>query len=197
MRQIATNANNNVSGDAETDYTLGIYQSIGMKSVSFFPFLTRYITGYKEFHDYLSAPKPSETMFDAAVEHMKLSTRQYAKRQVSWIRNKLLPAVYTANAKESLVPAYLLDATGKNTPLIHLCILIKLYFQVLGEDWNKNVRDLGIRLAEGIFICPLWIYGLTRLAPVTDFLAERDLPDPLTLSDDAKRMMSIKEKFAE
>ncbi|KAG6878762.1 hypothetical protein C0993_008061 [Termitomyces sp. T159_Od127] len=155
MRQIATSADN---GD---DYTLGIYQSIG----------------YKEFHDYLSAPDPSETMFDAAVEHMKLSTRQYAKRQVSWIRNKLLPAVYTANAKESLVPTYLLDATGK-CPLTCTHALITPDFQVLGEDWNKNVRDLGIQIAQ-------------------DFLAGGDLPDPLALSDNAKKMMTIEKKFAE
>ncbi|KAG6892050.1 hypothetical protein C0992_002114 [Termitomyces sp. T32_za158] len=102
MRQIATSGN--VPGNAETDYTLGIYQSIG----------------YKEFHDYLSAPQPSAAMFDAAVEHMKLSTRQYAKRQVSWIRNKLLPAVHTANTEELLAPTYLLDATGNFTPPSHV-----------------------------------------------------------------------------
>ncbi|KAG6891155.1 hypothetical protein C0992_010143 [Termitomyces sp. T32_za158] len=95
------------------------------------------LSRYKEFHDYLSAPQPSTAMFDAAVEHMKLSTRQYAKRQVSWIRNKLLPAVHMANTEELLAPTYLLDAT------------------VLGEDWNKNVRDLGIQLAEGEFLCSM------------------------------------------
>lgn len=66
---------------------------------------------------------------------MKLSTRKYAKRQVSWIRNKLLPAVFatgiTAGDDEGGVGsggvfdgehdsgerrvqmrAYVLDATG-------------------------------------------------------------------------------------
>ncbi len=50
---------------------------------------------------------------------MKISTRQYAKRQVSWIRNKLLPAAFATNnvARQDaekgreVVPAYLLDAT--------------------------------------------------------------------------------------
>ncbi|KAG6816955.1 hypothetical protein H0H87_001470 [Tephrocybe sp. NHM501043] len=95
LRQIAAAASSS-PGDVKTDYTLGIYQAIG----------------YKEFHEYLSAPEPSEKAFNAAVEHMKLSTRQYAKRQVSWIRNKLLPAVHMANSEETMVPTYLLDATG-------------------------------------------------------------------------------------
>lgn len=53
---------------------------------------------------------------------MKLSTRQYARRQVKWIRNKLLPAVYAANElhgkqaglaqRHDITPTFLLDATG-------------------------------------------------------------------------------------
>lgn len=56
---------------------------------------------------------------------MKLSTRKYAKRQVSWIRNKLLPAVFAAGDDEGggevhgdggerrvQMRAYVLDATG-------------------------------------------------------------------------------------
>ncbi|KAF5386706.1 hypothetical protein D9615_001730 [Tricholomella constricta] len=126
------------STKAKADYTLGIYQAIG----------------YKEFHDYLSAPEPSDKAFKAAVEHMKVSTRQYAKRQLSWIRNKLLPAVYTANAEEAVIPTYLLDAT------------------VLGDSWHKNVRDLG-------------------------FLAKQKLADPLSLSDNANKMMNIDRKAVE
>ncbi|RPD65827.1 tRNA isopentenyltransferase [Lentinus tigrinus ALCF2SS1-7] len=96
------------------DYTLGIYQAIG----------------YKEFHDYLSAAEPSETAFREAVEQMKLGTRRYAKRQVSWLRNKLLPAVNAANAaaraenNSPVVPTYLLDATE------------------LGDAWKTNVLDV-------------------------------------------------------
>ena len=66
----------------------------------------------------MTADEPSEAMFREAVEQMKLGTRRYAKRQVSWLRNKLLPAVNAANAAAQakngvpVVPAYLLDATG-------------------------------------------------------------------------------------
>jgi tRNA dimethylallyltransferase len=89
-----------------TDYTLGLYQAIG----------------YKEFRAFLSHPTPSsqagQKVFNEAVEAMKLSTRQYARRQVSWIRNKLLPATDAANAAGrksgvmEVVPTYMLDATG-------------------------------------------------------------------------------------
>lgn len=69
----------------------------------------------------MSAPEPSDTAFQEAVEEMKLGTRRYAKRQVTWIRNKLLPAVGAANAashaegETPMVSTYLLDATGEST----------------------------------------------------------------------------------
>jgi len=54
---------------------------------------------------------------------MKNGTRQYAKRQIRWLRNKLLPAVYNANSSRDdavpVVPLYLLDATGK---LVLICL---------------------------------------------------------------------------
>ncbi|KAF8964069.1 tRNA isopentenyltransferase [Flammula alnicola] len=93
-----------LNGTPTADYTLGIYQSIG----------------YKEFCAYLDAP--SEASFKDAAERMKISTRQYAKRQISWIRNKLMPAVDAVNVHENIVSLYLLDAT------------------VLGDDWSKNVQ---------------------------------------------------------
>ncbi|KAJ7043335.1 tRNA isopentenyltransferase [Mycena alexandri] len=96
------------------DYTLGIYQSIG----------------YKEFHGYLTAPSQTEKAFDAAVEDMKISTRQYAKRQISWIRNKLLPAIYATNTEELTVPTYLLDATE------------------LGDKWISSVRDPAVQITQ-------------------------------------------------
>lgn len=76
-------------------------------------------SGYKEFHAYLNASDPSEKLFQMAIERMKLSTRKYAKRQIGWIRNKLLPVVHAANAESIsetgtlVTPTYLLDATGE------------------------------------------------------------------------------------
>ena len=112
------------------DYTLGIYQAIGTNgrylAVRLLYGLTTRGLGYKEFHDYLSSPSPSDAAFREAVEQMKLGTRRYAKRQVTWIRNKLLPAVNAANAASQaetgspVVPTYLLDATGMDTSWPHM-----------------------------------------------------------------------------
>ncbi|KAF8841003.1 tRNA isopentenyltransferase [Paxillus ammoniavirescens] len=93
----------------EPDYTLGIYQCIG----------------FKEFRDFLSSPAASAKTFSNGVEDMKRSTRKYAKRQVAWLRNKLVPAIHTANAsvdcKVPVASMYLLDATA------------------LGDEWTSNV----------------------------------------------------------
>jgi len=68
--------------------------------------------GSKEFFNYLSNSEPSQSGFSQAVDRMKLSTRQYAKRQISWIRNKLIPASESANREDMSTPFYLFDATG-------------------------------------------------------------------------------------
>ncbi|KAF7359448.1 tRNA dimethylallyltransferase, mitochondrial [Mycena sanguinolenta] len=126
---------------SDIDYTLGIYQSIG----------------YKEFHGYLMAPSRTEKAFNEAVDNMKLSTRQYAKRQISWIRNKLLPAINTANIEDKIMPTYLLDATDT------------------GDKWISNVQDPALQLTR-------------------DFLNSDDLPDPLKLSENARKMLNINDK---
>jgi hypothetical protein len=104
-------------GDGKVDYTLGLYQSIGDRSlrVCLAHSITERTLGYKEFHVYLNASEPSQKDFDEAVENMKMATRRYAKRQVSWIQNKLLPAVHAINSHTKdrpVAPTYLLDATG-------------------------------------------------------------------------------------
>jgi tRNA dimethylallyltransferase len=71
-------------------------------------------TGFREFHQYLADPSPSEKKYRIAVESLKIANHQYSKRQISWIRNKLLPAVRAAKTTEGAtgVEFYLLDATG-------------------------------------------------------------------------------------
>ncbi|ETW85624.1 hypothetical protein HETIRDRAFT_309881 [Heterobasidion irregulare TC 32-1] len=120
MRSIASRApSSSTEGNnqSSTEYTLGIYQSIG----------------YREFHEYLNAASPSEKAFAEAVDDMKLSTRKYAKRQVSWIRNKLLPAMYAAQPSKELATAvaYLLDATE------------------LGDQWTTNVKEVAFQITQG------------------------------------------------
>lgn len=78
--------------------------------------------GFKEFREFLSLSSDagSQEAFNKAVENMKQSTRKYAKRQVTWLRNKLLPAIHSANThfenKVSMASMYLLDATGRCLP---------------------------------------------------------------------------------
>ncbi|KAF8636745.1 hypothetical protein AX17_003548 [Amanita inopinata Kibby_2008] len=104
LRKIAASHKGSIP---DIDYTLGIYQSIG----------------YREFHEYLTS-QASNTAFQNAVDRMKTSTRQYAKRQVSWIKNKLLPAVKLANRQmPNSVPTFLLDATRKMLRYLHPTVI--------------------------------------------------------------------------
>jgi tRNA dimethylallyltransferase len=76
------------------DYTRGILQSIG----------------FKEFHEYLKVEDDflrSKECFDKAVEDMKLATRQYARKQCNWLKNKLLK-----RSVEEKLDTYVLDASG-------------------------------------------------------------------------------------
>lgn len=91
--------------------------------------MTDITLGYKEFADFLSEPQststnpsavslPKPNSFIRGVELMKLSTRQYARKQVKWIKNRLAPAVNavtssTIEDQERAARLYLLDATGK------------------------------------------------------------------------------------
>jgi len=141
LHSISRNATSQVSdSDADdVDYTLGIYQSIG----------------YKEFHEYISSTSPTEKGFQEAVENMKTSTRQYSKRQISWIRNKLSPAIHAANRDVTTVSMYMLDATNDTN-----------------EDWTSKVRDPAIQITE-------------------EFLNSNTLPDPLMLSELARKMLQV------
>lgn len=78
---------------------------------------------------------------------MKISTRQYAKRQVKWIKKKLLPAVREQSEPDVVV--YLLDATGESELLgcdLYLCQLMS--WTDLSQ-WGENVRDKGLEVLRG------------------------------------------------
>lgn len=75
--------------------------------------------GYKEFLDYQSGlnecsqdEKELEKLKVAAVEKTQAATRQYANRQLKWIRTKLVHALTAANQKHSL---FLLDGSDLST----------------------------------------------------------------------------------
>ncbi|XP_041822913.1 tRNA dimethylallyltransferase isoform X2 [Melanotaenia boesemani] len=76
--------------DNSQDYQHGIFQSIG----------------FKEFHDYLTAPESStqqekDSQRDKGIEALKIATKRYSRKQNKWVRNRFLkrpgnniPAVY-------------------------------------------------------------------------------------------------------
>jgi tRNA dimethylallyltransferase len=71
--------------------------------------------GWKEFEKYLLALKAEsairedlERLYNESVEQTQSATRQYAKRQVRWIRLKLMPALSDGSALDKL---FLLDGS--------------------------------------------------------------------------------------
>lgn len=78
------------------DYTRGLFQSIG----------------FKEFDAYMK--QPTEENKQSGIERMKISTRQYARRQVQWIRNKFSPAMLKEHAAGNSA-MYVLNATDLDT----------------------------------------------------------------------------------
>ena len=134
----------------KAEYTRGIFQAIG----------------FKEFDDYLTfqeqrrasgADKEADALFDSAISQMETATRQYAKKQVSWIRNKLGPEVrkrLKADQAEDRVPS------------------VELFLLDASDDWNRDVHSPALSIFH-------------------DWLAEKPLPDPLSLSLAAKEKLEL------
>ncbi|KAG0261847.1 hypothetical protein BG011_000610 [Mortierella polycephala] len=106
-----------------TDYERGIWQAIGYKE--FDPYFTALEEAIKSNQP--TDTKELETLKAECTETMKVRTRQYAKRQVLWIRNKLLPL-----CREKDVKIFLLDATSLDT-------------------WKENVSKVAIKIAKDFF----------------------------------------------
>jgi tRNA dimethylallyltransferase len=92
--------------------------------------------GWKEFEPYLKAlesgsasPKDLQTLYDLSINQTKAATRQYAKRQVRWIRRMLIPALSDENTLNKL---YLLDGTDIS-------------------QWKEAVSDPAIDIAAKFF----------------------------------------------
>ncbi|KAE9961942.1 hypothetical protein BLS_001089 [Venturia inaequalis] len=121
--------------------------------------------GYKEFEQYQNGLR-SSTISDADLERLKqlgiertqAATRQYSKRQVRWIRIKLLNALQNAGASNT---TFLLD--GSNI-----------------KEWHKTVAEPGVELvrnflAEESLPDPLTLSEAARemLAPKSEDLSQR------------------------
>ena len=117
----------------EVDQTRGIWQCIG----------------YKQFKPFLAAReigKPSEEVEKLkleAIEQVQAANRQYAKRQIRWIRIKLLHALNAAEASQNL---YLLDGTDQ-------------------ESWHTAVRSPAMVLTQQ------FLDGSPDILSPTDFSA--------------------------
>ncbi|KAI9260147.1 IPP transferase-domain-containing protein [Sporodiniella umbellata] len=117
LRNRVTQGSVQVPEDALEKYQRGLWQAIG----------------YKEFDPYFLAleegkeGKDLSKIKDECTERMKAATRRYAKRQIQWIRNKILPTVVSSKGDDVLV--YVLDANDI-------------------ENWNTNVRDKAVQIAK-------------------------------------------------
>ena len=76
----------------------GLNQAIGEHAFFwlFFGSLIIISSGFKEFDAYFEDPSRPQVEFDMGIERMKVATRQYATRQVKWIKNRLLPMVISS-----------------------------------------------------------------------------------------------------
>ncbi|KAJ1890416.1 tRNA dimethylallyltransferase, mitochondrial [Kickxella alabastrina] len=108
-------------GGSSDDFTTGLKQAIG----------------FREFEAYLKAAatdsKTSESERERlkakGIEDMKTSTRRYAKRQITWIRNKLIPECRSTLGKSTRAHPFVLDATD------------------LGQ-WKSEVMNKGLSIAQ-------------------------------------------------
>lgn len=121
------------------DCTRGIFQAIG----------------FKEFLPYLKSGLEADRM--AGIEMMQAATRRYARKQVKWIRNKLLLQCRQAGDDVQVV---LLDATDL-------------------DQWNTNVKDLGIKAVKDFLNQSLDVndYGFSELlrpATTIEFSSDPD-----------------------
>ncbi|KAM3579906.1 tRNA dimethylallyltransferase, mitochondrial [Umbelopsis sp. WA50703] len=170
----------NTPGKELEKYQRGIWQAIG----------------YKEFDEYLAAIENGEkdsailkSLKEQSVERMKVATRRYAKRQVQWIRNKLLPTIWNTQdtIKELTIPSislspsksieiYLLDATDLS-------------------KWDKNVKDIAIQVTRGKTKNKTDLIGrmyhvLTPNRPFKDFLTGNKSVNPDSVNSFASTFLS-------
>lgn len=93
------------------DYTKGVLQTIGFKE--FIPYLEKY--GKDEDHRILQylkhnssdSPPASLLLLNSCLDELKLVTRRYSKKQIKWVKNRLL-----GNLKRQVPPIYGLDSSN-------------------------------------------------------------------------------------
>ncbi|KAI5849598.1 IPP transferase-domain-containing protein [Morchella snyderi] len=121
------------AGDT-VDATAGIWQSIGFKE--FLPFMRRRAE--------LGVERELKVLLETGMEGMKTATRQYAKSQVRWIQQKLIPALDGGDA------LFLLDSTSPEEFVATVCPTgVGIARAFLAGEELPNPRGLGA-LAEEV-----------------------------------------------
>jgi tRNA dimethylallyltransferase len=123
--------------------------------------------GYKEFLDYQAALRKGDTspnelskLLAQAIEKTKAGTRQYAKRQIRWIRIKLNNAIDTAGAKNSF---FMLDGSDLST-------------------WNQDVSETGLNLVDS-FLKEDTLPDPSSLSPLAAEMLTASKPDTSARAD--------------
>ncbi|THX34215.1 tRNA isopentenyltransferas-like protein [Aureobasidium pullulans] len=123
--------------------------------------------GYKEFLDYQAAlrkgdssPAQLNKLLALAIEKTKAGTRQYAKRQIRWIRIKLNNAIDTAGAKGSF---FMLD--GSDLP-----------------NWEQDVSEIGLKLVDA-FLKEETLPDPSSLSPLAAEMLTASKPDTSARAD--------------
>ena len=143
--------NSKIAGGESIDTTRGIWVAIG----------------YKEFLDYQAAlrkgdtnPKQLSKLLSEAIEKTKAGTRQYAKRQIRWIRIKLNNAIDTAGAKNSF---FMLDGSDLSS-------------------WSQDVSETGLNLVDS-FLKEDTLPDPSSLSPLAAEMLTASKPDTSARSD--------------
>jgi tRNA dimethylallyltransferase len=123
--------------------------------------------GYKEFLDYQAALRKGDTsptqlskLLAQAIEKTKAGTRQYAKRQIRWIRIKLNNAIDTAGAKNSF---FMLDGSDLS-------------------NRNQDVSEAGLNLVDS-FLKEDALPDPSSLSPLAAEMLTASKPDTSARAD--------------
>lgn len=128
LRRQVAQASNLPDGAADVDYTKGIFQAIGYKE--FRPFLDALdASGASSDTPLSQLPPPTQALFHKGLEEMKTATRQYAKKQIQWVQNQLMPEIRKRRAVGHDVQIAILD-TGDVA------------------QWEQNVRLPAIKAVD-------------------------------------------------
>jgi tRNA dimethylallyltransferase len=109
---------NQENAGLSVDRTRGVWQSIGWKE--FEPY-------FKALDSEMTSQEEYDTLCSSSIERVQTATRQYAKRQIRWIRLKLIHALSEDDALDML---YLVDGTDLSR-------------------WSENVSDPATDITRG------------------------------------------------